>query len=127
MRRAVLLIVILTLSTVSLGLWMDLSQQKVARQYLDGVSLLRELITQGKQEDALAEQAYLHASWQRDAKWLNCLISHHHTRAVTSGMMVLATALELDLEAETYQALDQLMDALRDVEQSDFPYLENIL
>ena len=30
-------------------------------------------------------------------------------------------------DVETFQALDELEDALRDVEQSDFPYWENIL
>ena len=30
-------------------------------------------------------------------------------------------------DTKTFQALDALEDALRDVEQSDFPYWENIL
>ena len=42
-------------------------------------------------------------------------------------MVELSTALERQWDTETFQALDALEDALRDVEQSDFPYLENIL
>ena len=42
-------------------------------------------------------------------------------------MVELATALERQWEVETFQVLDELEDALRDVEQSDFPYWENIL
>ena len=38
-------------------------------------------------------------------------------------MVELTTALERRWDTETFQALD----ALRDVEQSDFPYWENIL
>ena len=37
------------------------------------------------------------------------------------------TTLERQWDTETFQALDALEDALRDVEQSDFPYWENIL
>ena len=65
---------------------------------------------------------YLHAQWQHDAVWLNYLISHHHTRAVSTAMVELSTALERQWDTETFQALDALEDALRDVEQSDFPY-----
>ena len=75
----------------------------------------------------LTRLIYLHAQWQHDAVWLNYLISHHHTRAVSTAMVELSTALERQWDTETFQALDALEDALRDVEQSDFPYWENIL
>ena len=42
-------------------------------------------------------------------------------------MVDLSTALERRWDVDALQALDALEDALRDVEQSDFPYWENIL
>ena len=127
MRRAITLIVVLTVLCVGLGLWMDLSQRRVAAGYLEGTERIRELLREGKTDEAMAEQAYLHACWEHDARWLNCFVSHHHTRAVALSMVQLATALEHGYQAETWQALDELEDALRDVEGSDFPYPENIL
>lgn len=127
MRRAVILIVVMLVLSVSLGLWMDLSQRAVAREYLDASTGIRALLEAGQPQNALNEQAYWHAKWQHDAKWLNCLISHHHTRAVTTAMVELATALQQGWEDEALRALNKLDDALGDVEQSDFPALENIL
>ena len=127
MRRAMILIVLLSVGCVGLGLWMDLAQRNVAGGYLKDVAGIRACLLEGRTEDALAEQAYLHARWQHDAHWLNGLISHHHTRAVSLAMVQLATALERGWEEEVWQALDLLEDALRDVEGSDFPYVENIL
>ena len=73
---------------------MDVSQQRVAREYLDSVRLIRDLADGGQQAQAYDEQRYLHAQWQHDAVWLNYLISHHHTRAVSAAMVELSTALE---------------------------------
>ena len=94
MRRSVILITVILTLCVSLGVWMDVSQQRVAREYLDSVRLIRDLADGGQQEQACDEQRYLHAQWQHDAVWLNYLISHHHTRAVSAAMVELATALE---------------------------------
>ena len=127
MRRAVLLISILSVLAVGLGLWVDLEQRQVAREYMDGVGMVRWLMDQGEIEKAAQEQAYLHAQWQHDAKWLNCLISHHHTRAVTTAMIELAAALENRWDDEILRALDKAEDALSDIEGSDFCTLENIL
>ena len=127
MRRSVILITVILVLCLSLGIWMDVSQQQVARKYLDSVRLIRDLADSGQQVQAYDEQRYLHAQWQHDAVWLNYLISHHHTRAVSTAMVELSTALERQWDTETFQALDALEDALRDVEQSDFPYWENIL
>ena len=127
MRRSVILISVILTLCIALGVWMDVSQQRVAREYLDSVRLIRDLADSGRQAQAYDEQRYLHAQWQHDAVWLNYLISHHHTRAVSAAMVELATALERQWDTETFQALDALEDALRDVEQSDFPYWENIL
>ncbi|MDD3334023.1 MAG: DUF4363 family protein [Eubacteriales bacterium] len=127
MRRAVLLIVILTVVSVGLGLWMDFSQRDVAREYLDGAAQIRSLLLEAQWEKATYEQAYQYARWQGDAKWLNCFLSHHHTRAVSTAMVELGSALEYGWEDEALRALDQLEDALGDVESSDFPHWENIL
>lgn len=127
MRRALWLISVILTLILALGLWMDLSQQNVARTYLASVAQIRALTEEGKQEEALQEQRYLHALWQRDELRLNCLISHHHTRAVSAAMTELGDAISHRWEPETLQALNALEEALREVERSDFPYWENIL
>ena len=38
MRRAIALIVVLTVMCLGLGLWLDLTQRHTAREYLDGKS-----------------------------------------------------------------------------------------
>lgn len=127
MRRAIVLIVTLTALSIGLGLWLDLTQSHTAREYLEALDGMREAINAGRLEEAAQEQAYLHARWEHDADWLNFLIGHHHTRAVTSAMLQLSTALEQRWRDESLRALDGVMDALSEVESSDFATLENIL
>ena len=93
MRRAVTLIVVLTVLCLGLGLWLDLTQRHTAREYLDALDVVRTEVLENRMDSAAHEQAYLHARWQYDAGWLNFLIGHHHTRAVTSAMLHLSTAL----------------------------------
>ena len=126
MRRAIVLIVTLMALSIGLGLWLDLTQSHTAREYLEALDGMREAIDAGRLEEAAQEQAYLHARWEHDADWLNFLIGHHHTRAVTSAMLQLAT-LEQRWRDESLRALDGVMDALSEVESSDFATLENIL
>lgn len=127
MQRALTLILVLTIFSFGLGIWVDAAQQNTARCYLDGYALVRELVEKGRSDAAAQEQAYLHARWQHDEVWLNCLISHHHTRAVSTAMLTLATALEQRRSYETLAALDQVADALREIETSDSARWENIL
>ena len=127
MRRAIVLIVTLTALSIGLGLWLDLTQSHTAREYLEALDGMREAIDAGRLEEAAREQAYLHARWEHDADWLNFLIGHHHTRAVTSAMLQLSTALEQRWRDESLRALDGVMDALSEVESSDFATLENIM
>ena len=127
MRRAIVLIVTLTALSIGLGLWLDLTQSHTAREYLEALDGMREAIDAGRLEEAAQEQAYLHARWEHDADWLNFLIGHHHPRAVTSAMLQLSTALEQRWRDESLRALDGVMDALSEVESSDFATLENIL
>lgn len=127
MRRSLILICTLLAVCVGLGLWLDNAQQAVARKYLDHSANIRSLLAKKGAAAAQEEQAYVYARWQQDAKHLNCLIDHHHTRAVTVALGKLSTALSEDWNEEALQALDELDEALREVETSDFPYLENIL
>ena len=82
MKRALILIVVLTLGSFGCGSWLDHLQQKAAQQYLDGFHAVRRLIEADDMDAAAREQAYLHALWQKDAHWLNVLLDHHHTRDV---------------------------------------------
>ena len=127
MRRAVTLIVVLTVLCLGLGLWLDLTQRHTAREYLDALDVVRTEVLENRMDSAAHEQAYLHARWQYDAGWLNFLIGHHHTRAVTYAMLHLSTALEQRWRDETLRALDEAVDALGEGESSDFATLENIL
>lgn len=127
MRRALTLIVTLTVITFGTGVWLDWYQRDTARGYQDSFGVVRVLVLEGRWEEAVGEEAYLHARWQHDAKLLNCLIGHHHTRAVNTAMQELATALEQRWRGEALRALDRVADALGDIENSDFASLENIL
>ncbi len=127
MKRALILIVVITLSCFGLGAWLDHWQTETAYAYMRGARAVREAVLEGRGADARAEQAYLHALWQHDEPLLNALISHHHTRAVNTAMLELATALEQDWPDWALRALDALQDALDDVAVSDSARWENVL
>lgn len=127
MKRALILIITITLAASGCGLWLDHLQQKTAQGYLDGLQALRQQLLSGQTDLARAEQAYLHALWQNDAHWLNYLIDHHHTRDVDGMMRRLATTLEENDRTEVLLALDDLTAALEEVAQRDRALWENIL
>ena len=127
MRRAYLLIILLTVAAVGLGLWADLTQRSVARDYLHQTETLRRQVKAGEMEAAEEAEASIHAKWDKDSLWLNCLIDHHHTRAVSTAFLQLSTALEMGWADESMKALDLLQDAFTDIGQSDFPHLYNVL
>lgn len=127
MRRAITLIITLTILGFGGSIWVDIAQRNTAREYLEGVGIVRQAIASDQMDKAAEEQAYLHAKWQHDAVWLNCITSHHHTRAVNTAMIELATALEYGWLDEAVRALDRAEDALGDIESSDFAKLENVL
>ena len=127
MKRALILIVVLTAGTFGCGWQLDHLQQKTAQRYMQQLSHLRMLVLDGSMEDARREEAHLHALWQHDSAWLNCLISHHHTRDVTSALLKLTTALEMDWPVLAVLAVDEALDALEEVAQSELPKWENIL
>lgn len=127
MKRALILIVSLTLITFGTGWQLDRLQRNAALRYLNGLHALRETIRSGDMDTALSEQAYLHAMWQHDAHWLNVLTDHHHTRDVDGIMRRLATSLEEDQRLLSLLALDEAIDALEEVAQRDRAIWENIL
>lgn len=126
MRRALTLIIVLSLLSFGAGFSLDILQRDTARAYLDGLSLVRSYIQEGRMDKARSEQAYWHARWQHDAHWLNALVTHHHTRTVEAAMARLSTALEMDWEKESLLALDDVIQSLSEVETSDFFHPENI-
>ena len=127
MRRAITLILALTVVCLSLGAWLDLLQRSTATRYIQSFEQVRSQVKAGQMEPAAALQSELTALWQHDAKWLNCLISHHHTRAVNTALLKLSTAMEMNWPTESLQALDEVYDALGDIESSDFLALDNLL
>lgn len=126
MRRAYMLIVMLTIASVGLGLWADLTQRSVARQYLFQTENIRQQVIAGEMGAAQDAETAVNAKWDKDSRWLNCLIDHHHTRAVSTAFLQLSTALEMGWTDESLKALDLLQDAFTDIGQSDFPHLFNV-
>ena len=127
MKRALILIIVLSIGTFGCGIWLDRLQTRTALKYLDGVETIRQSIWDNRMDDARREQAYWHAMWQHDSGWLNCLISHHHTRNVNAGMMAMATALEGGWQTESLEAVDETAVALLEIACSDLALWENIL
>lgn len=127
MRRALLLIIFLGVFTFGCGLWADRLQRNTALDYLQRLEAVRQLVLDENMQEALKEQAYLHALWQHDAKWLNCLIDHHHTRDVNGSLSSLATALEQGWARQALLFIDEADDALEEIAFSEQPVWENIL
>ena len=127
MKRAVILIITLTIFAVGFGLWMDITRRSVAGDYLQETEQMRRQLAYGDMDVIRDAQSNLQARWQKDSRWLNCVIDHHHTRAVSSALLQLSTALEQGWKEEALKAIDLLQDALKDIEESDFLRLDNVL
>lgn len=127
MKRALILIITLTTLTFGCGWWLDSLRRSTAHRYLDGLYQVQEAVLDDAMDDAIREQAYLHALWLHDAHWLNALIDHHHTRDVDGGMRRLATSLEQRDKLAALLMLDEVLDALEEVAQRDLAVWENIL
>lgn len=127
MKRALLLLCILLPLLFGAAIVCDTLQTKTAMRYRQQLEPLRRQLLAGDFEGAWDAQRLLHASWQGDEPWLNYLISHHHTRAVNTALLHLSTALEQGWDLEALRALDELDDALGDVEKSDAPSWQNLL
>ncbi|MBE5801975.1 MAG: DUF4363 family protein [Clostridiales bacterium] len=127
MRRAIVLITVMTLLGVSLGIWMEYSLNRFVGEYLEQAEQVRRLTAEKRLDQALEEQAYMHARWQGEVGWLNCLISHHHTREVNEALLKLTTSLEEGWRKESLMALDELTDALADIREGVAFHWQNIL
>ena len=127
MQRALTLIIVLSLLCFGCGIRLDRLQRDTAQAYLEELAGIRTAVQAGEMEDARMQEALLHARWQHDSSWLNCMISHHHTRNVSSALLHLATALEMGWPARTLYALDEVVDAMKDIRDADFCRWENIL
>lgn len=127
MRRAVILIVVMTLLGTGAGLWMERSLQRSCREYAHHAAQIRELLEAGDTDRAQQEEALLHAHWQGDERWLKTLVSHHHTRSVEEAMVRLVTSLEHGWYREALLALDAFSDALADLEDDLVLSWDNVL
>lgn len=127
MRRALTLIITLTLLSFGVGAYLDDLQHDTAERYLAQLDHLRALLLKEDFSKARLEQAHIHALWQHDERWLKCMVSHHHTRAVSEALLKLATALEQRWADEALLALDEAVSALLDVQYGYLPTLSNVL
>ena len=127
MRRALILIIVLTVGTFGFGWWLDHQQQQTAENYMEQIAQVRQSVLEDHMERARREEAFLHASWQQDSRWLNCLVDHHHTRDISGALLKLATALEMNWQDQALLAVDEALDALEEVAQNELPKWENIL
>ena len=127
MRRALILITVMTLLGLSMGLWMESWLGGICAEYVAQTETVRKLILDNRMEEAAAEQAYLFAVWQGQTHRLNAVVSHHHTRAVDEALLNLSTALEEGWRQESLLALDAVQFALRELESDISLRWENVL
>lgn len=127
MRRALVLILSISIIGFGFAFWLDHLQQETADGYLRALEGVRAAVLAGRMEEARSEERYLHALWQHDAIWLNAVVDHHHTRDISGALGRLSTALELGWREQAILALDMAQDALEEVAQSEQAHWENIL
>jgi len=127
MRRAIILIITLSLLSFGSGFYLDHLRQRTAFSYIQDVENLRQFTISQRWQDAQARERLLAARWQQDAKWLKCLISHHHIREVDAALLRLSTALASRWSDEALPAIDEAFSALSEVYDGHMPVLENIL
>ena len=127
MRRALSLILILSVISFGSGWYLDRLRQHTAEKYLHSSDALGQLISAERWEEALSEVRVLSARWAHDARWLKCLISHHHTREVEAAFARLETALKNRWMDEALPAVDDAQQALWEVYCGHLPTLENVV
>ena len=115
MKRAYILIITLTLLTFGSGFWLDHWQKETAERYAHQLWQIRQDAASGRMEAAAREQAYVHALWQHDVRWLNYLVDQQHTRNAANAMTRLSTALEQGWQKEALMALDDLLGAFWEI------------
>lgn len=127
MRRALILIITLSLLTFGGGSWLDHLQQKTALRYLDELTQIRQFIMADDMEAAVSKQTELHNAWQQDAHWLNTLLDHHHTRDAEAAMRHLSTSLQERDRMQSLLSMDEVIDAFEEIAQRDMAAWENIM
>ena len=127
MRRALILILTLTLLCFGSGVYLDHLRQETAQGHLKELEALRQLVLDGRWDDAAQQERLLTAHWQKDARWLKCLISHQHTREVDAALLRLSTGISQRWMEESLPALDEAHEALREVYDGHMPVLENVV
>jgi len=125
-KRAIILITVLTVVCLSIAITVDLYEARTAESYLEELRHVRKAVQSGDMVDARARESQMSARWQHDSRVLNLFISHHHTRLVTTAMLQLSTAVEMEWQNDALKAIDLIQDALEHVHDCDFYKWENI-
>ncbi len=127
MKRALTLVIVIFAALIAAAVLTDGMQQRAGERAAEKSERLRRAVwaedyAEGRKVlDALLQQ------WEAGESWLNCLISHHHTRAVSAALRRLDSSLRLQEQADVMEALDELDTALDEVRTADAPLLANIL
>jgi len=124
-KRAIILIAVLTVICLSVSIAVDLYEARTAESYLQALRELREVILAGDMAEARAMGSRMSEQWRHDSARLNFFISHHRTRLVTTAMLQLTTALEMEWRDDALKAVDLIQDALDHVHDGDFYRWEN--
>ena len=127
MRRALALIVVLGLLSFGSGWYLDRVRMQTAQQYMQALTQVRSSILDNRWQDALTLSRELYALWQRDERWLKCLISHHHTREVQAALIRLDTGLVQHWADEALPAVDDAYLSLMEISTGHLPVLENLI
>ena len=127
MRRALILIISLSLLSFGCGFWLDHLRFRTADEYLQQAEAIRLLAQKERWQEALKQERLVCAHWEQDERWLKCLIEHHHSRAVDAAFLQLDTALVNQWMDEALPALDELHMALTEIREDHLPALNHIL
>ncbi|MBP3646809.1 MAG: DUF4363 family protein [Clostridia bacterium] len=127
MRRALILITLITLICFGSGHYFDRLRERTAHAYLQDAENLRQLVLAEQWHQAQSHERLLTARWQHDVRWLKILISHHHVREIDAALLRLSTSLTHHWPDEALPALDDLYSALQDLRLSHLPTPQTLL
>ena len=127
MRRALILIITLTLLSFGSGFYLDRYVERTAQEYQRELETLRQSLLSGRWQDAKEQEHFLHARWQQDARRLKLIISHDLTREVSRALLRLSTGLDRQWTDEALPALDEAQTALTEIGSGHLPLWENVL
>lgn len=127
MRRALMLVIVIFIVLITAAVLTDGLQVRAGERAGEKSERLRRAAWAEDYTGGRRVLEELQREWERGEEWLNCLISHHHTRAVSAALRKLDSALLLQEQAHVLEALDELDTALDEVRTADAPLLPNIL